>query len=837
MRLQQHFATFAVSCFLLILGADADSKSRNPLNYLSLLEDPRIHTPSQRVHASSHFDLTFDLHRSSEHIRLSLEPNHDIVQEDSYIEYLDEDGNVKHAEKMQREDYKVYQGKSFVVDEDGLSTHVGWARIVVRRDGIRPLFEGAFTVMGNHHHIQMKSTYTATKHLLDPQLADDEDEYMAVWRDSDVSRHSQRDLKRDVGLTCASDRLAFNTDPAHPIFQDLVLKRDDGYWGSMSVSALLGKRQSIDGGGAGNGNSAGVSLKSTIGSTAGCPTTRKVALIGAATDCTYTASFNSTDTVRQHIITQVNTASDLYQSTFNITLGLRNLTVSDAACPGTASSTTPWNLGCTGNNQTMDSRLNLFSAWRGERGDSNAYWSLFTTCSTDAEVGVAWLGQLCNTGSTSQQDTSGTTQSVTGANVVAKTSTEWQVFAHESGHTFGAVHDCDSSTCADANTVNSGQCCPLSSSTCDANAQYMMNPYASSSISTFSPCSVGNICSALGRNSVQSGCLTDNKGVVTITGNQCGNGIVEEGEDCDCGGTEGCAGNTCCDATTCKFNSGAVCDPSNEGCCTTSCQFSSAGTVCRASTGSCDPQEVCSGTNGTCPADSTAKDGTGCTSGNFTGLACASGQCTSRNLQCKTLMGSYTSDNDTYACDSGSCTISCASPSFGANVCYSMQQNFLDGTPCNGDGKCENGVCSGSTVGGEVKSWIDNNKTLVIALASALGGIILLAILGCCVRACRRRKQPKYNGNGRRRGGAAAATSAPRGWDGPAIPPQMRARQYGINWQTSPQQTQAPQQGWAPPQPSMMQSDSNWYPSTPPPAYAAWANGARPKPVNSVRYA
>merc|ERR1712000_727268 len=145
-----------------------------------------------------------------------------------------------------------------------------------------------------------------------------------------------------------------------------------------------------------------------------------------------------------------------------------------------------------------------------------------------------------------QTDTSGTSQSVTGANVIAKTSTEWQVFAHEPGHTFGAVHDCDSSTCADANPVNSGQCCPLSSSSCDANAQYMMNPYSSPGITTFSPCSVGNICSALGRNSVQSSCLTDNKGVVTITGNQCGNGIVEEGEDCDCGGDEGCSGNTCC---------------------------------------------------------------------------------------------------------------------------------------------------------------------------------------------------------------------------------------------------------------------------------------------------
>jgi hypothetical protein len=71
-------------------------------------------------------------------------------------------------------------------------------------------------------------------------------------------------------------------------------------------------------------------------------------------------------------------------------------------------------------------------------------------------------------------------------------------------------------------------------------------------------------------------------------------------------------------------------------------------------------------------------------------LTCASGQCTSRDLQCKTLMGSYTQNNDTYACDDLSCQLTCASPEFGPNVCYSMQQNFLDGTACGGGGKCEN---------------------------------------------------------------------------------------------------------------------------------------------------
>src|SRR5690348_8082249 len=164
----------------------AHSQSRNPLNYLSTIENAQIHTPSRRVHAFSTFDLTFDLHGNAQHVRLSLEPNHDILAEEAYVEYLDSFGNVRHAEKINREDHKVFQGKSWIQEIDGSYTHVGWARIVVRRDGVLPLFEGAFSILGDHHHIQMKSNYMQTKHELDPDLEEDEDEYMAVFRDSDI---------------------------------------------------------------------------------------------------------------------------------------------------------------------------------------------------------------------------------------------------------------------------------------------------------------------------------------------------------------------------------------------------------------------------------------------------------------------------------------------------------------------------------------------------------------------------------------------------------------------------------------------------------------------------
>lgn len=135
-----------------------------------------------------------------------------------------------------------------------------------------------------------------------------------------------------------------------------------------------------------------------------------------------------------------------------------------------------------------------------------------------------------------------------------------------------------------------------------------MNPATGEGISAFSPCSIGNICSAIRRNSVKSDCLSANRGVTTISGSQCGNGIVEDDEDCDCGGEASCGNNSCCDAKTCKFKSGAVCDDSNEDCCR-NCQFASSQQVCRASTGECDPEEKCTGTSPVCPTDQTKSDG------------------------------------------------------------------------------------------------------------------------------------------------------------------------------------------------------------------------------------
>lgn len=726
------FPLTAVVALLCTLARDSEAHSvkRNPLNYITRVDRPIFHTPSNRIHAHSSFEVTFLLHNEKDKVRIELEPNHDVLSDGATIRYLGPDGTVSHEEKIDRREHRVYKGHAFVQHPHHSEwLNAGWARIAVLRDGPHPLFEGTFRVNGNYHHIQRASTYRRTRLDEDPEAHHDEDDYMIVWRDTDIAGdffRSGQELKRGLvnnASVCSSDLLDFNNQLDHPVHLGLDL-RDLAATGSDILLRRQGDQTT-------GGNGAAANLANTIGTTQGCPTSRKIALIGIATDCTYTAQFDAKANVTQNVINMVNMASAVYESTFNISLGIQNLTISDASCPGSPPEGSQWNQGCSPG-VTINDRLDLFSKWRGQFTDNNAYWTLLSTCATDAAVGLAWLGQLCSQGSSPNGN-----DTTAGANVVVRTSTEWQVFAHESGHTFGAYHDCTETTCVDG-TLSRNQCCPLSSGSCDAGGSYIMNPSTGPGLTQFSPCTVGNICSAMLRGSVNAGCLNDNKNVVTISGSQCGNGIVEQGEDCDCGGANGCQGNSCCDPETCKFTTNSVCDPANEDCCTDQCQFATNGTVCRTSSGTCDPEETCSGTSATCPVDLKAPDGQSC-GADGSGLKCASGQCTSRDLQCQIQVGGLTNNNDITACDGNTCLVRCKSPDLPSGSCDGIQQYFLDGTPCEGSGHCDNGKCKGASTWQRIMSFFRDNKDIIIPVASVVGGLLLIAIAGCCCSCITRR--------------------------------------------------------------------------------------------------
>lgn len=286
-----------------------------------------------------------------------------------------------------------------------------------------------------------------------------------------------------------------------------------------------------------------------------------------------------------------------------------------------------------------------------------------------------------------------------------------------------------------------------------------MSPVSGQGLSDFSPCTVGNVCSGFGRNRVRDFCLIPNRNLTTITGSQCGNGIVEAGEDCDCGGPDGCGDNQCCDPNTCRFVGNSVCDDSNDSCCT-SCQFTPANTVCRASVGECDLAEQCSGSSGQCPRDSYQPNGQSCGGGN--GLTCASGQCTSRDLQCASVFDTMAEQNYTRSCQTSrnACTLICETAS-STSFCAAMDQNFIDGTPCGSGNTCSNGRCSssssndddggGGTFGGgggsDGTSWFDRNRNLVIGLAAGLGGLLVILILSCCWSSCKKSRRKKRMAN------------------------------------------------------------------------------------------
>ncbi|CAK7198997.1 hypothetical protein SEUCBS139899_001665 [Sporothrix eucalyptigena] len=835
--------TLLVALSSLIPGVAADSRQRNPLRTIARVEDAVLHSPSHRVHALSSFQISLTLHQEDTGrrlpVRLRLTPNHDILTDDASIHHINADGSIGAVERINRLDHRVFMGNAFVQTghslvegniNDGHWINAGWASVYVHVDGDRPIFEGSFHLAGDHHHIQTSNNFISTRIAGDPVVEPETGEYMVVWRDSDVLPDMAMvdvELRRRLRLrgldsepignetidsmnllspACSSDGLIFNQDSLHPIYSGMDV---DKRW-------IFGRQ--IDGNGDTGGNSAGVNLTSTIGNPSGCPTTRKVALMGIAADCNYASAFSAKSNASSNIIQQINSASRVYESTFNISLGIQNLIIQNNSCPTESStSATPWNAGCN-SGLTITDRLNLFSKWRGESAnDTNAFWMLLSTCATDSAVGLAWLGQLCVPGSQSD----GSNETIAATNVVVRTSTEWQVMAHEAGHTFGAVHDCTSQTCADG-TVTKQQCCPLSASECNANGQYIMNPSTGTGITQFSACTMGNICSAMGRNSVKSTCLSANKNVVTITGSECGNGIVEEGEECDCGGTEGCGSNTCCDPTTCKFTTNALCDPSNDECCTSTCQLAGAGVVCRPSTGSCDPAETCSGTSATCPEDVTSPDGTSCGSSGA-GLACASGQCTSRDLQCKTLMGSLTTSNDTYACSSQGCQLSCASPEFGANTCLSMSQNFLDGTPCQGGGHCSNGDCEDVSVAKEIAEAFRSNLDIVIPVSVVIGILVLLALSGCVYSFAKRRRRRRHLQELARMG-MPPPPMAPRnpGWFG------IGGKRLSKNTNTGPGNYGAYNGGYGPGGPPQMTSAQNIAPKpegatdAPPSRWAFW---------------
>ncbi|KAG8440859.1 hypothetical protein GDO86_006554 [Hymenochirus boettgeri] len=156
------------------------------------------------------------------------------------------------------------------------------------------------------------------------------------------------------------------------------------------------------------------------------------------------------------------------------------------------------------------------------------------------------------------------------------------LFVHELGHILGMKHDTTGCTCkSEACVMTDGGLLSLSFSNCSKSD---MEDFFSSSEST---------------------CLWKQL-------SQCGNKVLEPGEECDCGTAMECRADTCCDPVTCKLREGVEC---LFGLCCKDCKFLPKGTPCRMPKTECDLTEYCSGTSGFCPPDMYQQNGSPCNNG------------------------------------------------------------------------------------------------------------------------------------------------------------------------------------------------------------------------------
>uniref|UniRef100_A0A8C3QHF5 ADAM metallopeptidase domain 22 n=1 Tax=Cyanoderma ruficeps TaxID=181631 RepID=A0A8C3QHF5_9PASS len=157
--------------------------------------------------------------------------------------------------------------------------------------------------------------------------------------------------------------------------------------------------------------------------------------------------------------------------------------------------------------------------------------------------------------------------------------------------------------------------------------------------SKFSECDIEEYHEFL--NSGGGACLF-NKPTKLLDPPECGNGFVEDGEECDCGTIAECAseGGECCN--TCTLTAGSQC---SNGLCCRKCRFEPKGVLCREAVNDCDIAENCTGNSSQCSPNIHKMDGYSCD--NRQGI-CFGGRCKTRDRQCKYIWGEKVTAADRY---------------------------------------------------------------------------------------------------------------------------------------------------------------------------------------------
>uniref|UniRef100_A0AAR2M197 Disintegrin and metalloproteinase domain-containing protein 10 n=1 Tax=Pygocentrus nattereri TaxID=42514 RepID=A0AAR2M197_PYGNA len=231
----------------------------------------------------------------------------------------------------------------------------------------------------------------------------------------------------------------------------------------------------------------------------------------------------------------------------------------------------------------------------------------------DGVLGLAWVGapsgssggiceksKLYSDGKRKSLNTGIITVQNYGSHVPPKVS--HITFAHEVGHNFGSPHD------------SGPECTPGESKSQDKKEKgnYIMYARATSgdklNNNKFSVCSIRNISQVLEKK--RGNCFVESGQPI------CGNGLVEPGEECDCGYSDQCRDQCCYDANQpdnkkCKLKPNKVCSPSQGPCCTPECTYKSHNEKCREES-ECAHPGTCNGASAQCPTSEPKANFTAC---------------------------------------------------------------------------------------------------------------------------------------------------------------------------------------------------------------------------------